>query len=317
MRFKENEKEKLLEEIIKKIKKIRKSLNLKDTNFEIVDIELMDNNDTNIKENENIFLIIYALTRSDKSTIIGPGGWVVGKLREDLKNQFDKNLIIRVENYIDNIILKEKKEKAFLFLNKIGLKKGQKIMVLVQCSYDLSILDFLKKYFDVYAISLDIGSVVLPPKNKNIIEDYLINNKIPYNFIKPVELDKKNILKALNSYPCDIICGNMGKYLIKECVNKNIKYIVNNHISEDYRRDDNTKIYILNFLKIYPLKRGSLRSPYLNCPLMIQTCKKNKNNNKNNVKIKIKLIKEIVSNVYDGLIEPTEGSEKIMKIINS
>ena len=103
MQFKE--KEKLLAELIKKINKIRKDLNLKNTNFEIVDIDIKTN-----KENESIFLIIYALTRSDKSTIIGPGGWVVGKLREDLKHQFDKNLIIRVENYIDKIILKEKKE---------------------------------------------------------------------------------------------------------------------------------------------------------------------------------------------------------------
>ncbi|WP_292461211.1 hypothetical protein, partial [Methanothermococcus sp.] len=305
MQFKE--KEKLLKEIIKKIKEIRKNLNLKNTNFEIVDIELIDKN-TN-KENESIFLIIYALTRSDKSTIIGPGGWVVGKLREDLKHQIDKNLIIRVENYIDRVILNEKKEKAILFLNRIGLKKGQKIMVLVQCSYDLSILDFLKKYFNVYAVSLDIGTAVLPLKSKKIIEDYFISNNIPYNFIKPVKLSRKDILDALNGYPCDIICGNMNKYLIKECVDKNIKYIINNHISESYKRDESTGIYILNFLNIFPLKRNSLRNRYLNCPLMIQSCKKNSN-------IKIKLINRIVSNVYDGLIEPTEGSEKIMKIIN-
>ncbi|WP_421077889.1 hypothetical protein Mjas_00720 [Methanothermococcus sp. Ax23] len=303
MQFKE--KEKLLAEIIKKINKIRKDLNLKNTNFEIVDIDIKTN-----KENESIFLIIYALTRSDKSTIIGPGGWVVGKLREDLKHQFDKNLIIRVENYIDKIILKEKKEEAILFLNKIGLKKGQKIMVLVQCDYDLSILDFLKRYFNVYAVSLDIGTVVLPPNNKKIIEDYFISNNIPYNFIKPVELSRKDILDALNDYPCDIICGNMNKYLIKECVDKNIKYIINNHISENYKKDESTGTHILNFLNLFPLKRNSLRNPYLNCPLMIQSCKKNNN-------IKIKLINKIVSNTYDGLIEPTEGSEKIMKIINS
>ena len=303
MQFKEKEKEK--EKKKKKINKIRKDLNLKNTNFEIVDIDIKTN-----KENESIFLIIYALTRSDKSTIIGPGGWVVGKLREDLKHQFDKNLIIRVENYIDKIILKEKKEEAILFLNKIGLKKGQKIMVLVQCDYDLSILDFLKRYFNVYAVSLDIGTVVLPPNNKKIIEDYFISNNIPYNFIKPVELSRKDILDALNGYPCDIICGNMNKYLIKECVDKNIKYIINNHISENYKKDESTGTHILNFLNLFPLKRNSLRNPYLNCPLMIQSCKKNNN-------IKIKLINKIVSNTYDGLIEPTEGSEKIMKIINS
>ena len=41
---------------------------------------------------------------------------------------------------------------------------------------------------------------------------------------------------------------------------------------------------------------------------MIQSYRKNKN-------VKIKLIKEILSDTYNGLIEPTEGSEKIMNII--
>ena len=298
MKFKKDE---LLNLIYNKVKKIRNNLNLVDVEFEILDLEII--------QDEDVYLMIYTLTRSDKSTIIGPGGWVVGKLREELKELFGGNLIIKVEDYADKLILEEKKTKAISLLNKIGLKKGEKIAVLVQCMYDLSVLDFLKKYFDVQAVSFDIGTIVLPSKNKYAIEDYLIKNNIPYKFIKPIELGKEDISKALRmqDYPCNEVCNELNKYIIKEC--KNIKYIINNHIHKDIEKNEEFNAYILNFLKIYPFKKNNLRENYLSCPLMIQACKKNNN-------IKLKLMDEIVSNVYEGLLEPTEGSEMIVKINN-
>ncbi|MBW9222001.1 hypothetical protein KKP97_03025 [Methanothermococcus sp. SCGC AD-155-C09] len=298
----------LLEEISNKVKEIRNNLNLKPINFEIVDIEISYGNESYKNNNKTLFLKIYTLTRSDKSAIIGPGGWVVGKLRESLKNKFKKNLIIIVEDYVDKLILEEKRENAISILKGIGLKKGQEVLYLLQCSYDLSVLDILKDYFKVFALSLDIGSVILPPKNKELIETYVYENDVPHKFISPVKLNKKDILIGLAGYPCDVICNKMDKYILKEGINRNINYIINNHIPEKIKKDESTNIYFVNFLKLFPLKKNSLRREYLNCPLMIQSYKRNKN-------VKIKLIKEIVSETYNGLMEPTEGSEKIMDIV--
>ncbi|HIP17447.1 MAG TPA: hypothetical protein EYG76_04000 [Methanothermococcus okinawensis] len=308
------DKKTLLGEISNKVKEIRNNLNLRPINFEIVDIEIFYGNECCGESNKNnkinrktLFLKIYTLTRSDKSAIIGPGGWVVGRLRETLKNKFKKNLIIIVEDYVDKLISEEKRKNAISILKGIGLKKGQEVLYLLQCSYDLSVLGVLRDYFKVFALSLDIGPVVLPPKNKELIETYVYENDIPHEFITPIKLNKKDILMGLAEYPCDTICNKMNKYILKESINRNINHIINNHISEKIKRDEVTSVYFINFLKVFQLKKNSLRSEYLNCPLMIQSYRKNKN-------VKIKLIKEIVSETYNGLMEPTEGSEKIMDI---
>jgi predicted PP-loop superfamily ATPase len=327
MKFKANiKKEELLSILYKKVKNIRDDLNLTNVDFEIVDLELEINNNGNICDcSDNIYLIIYTPTRSDKSTIIGPGGWVVGKLREELKELFNGNLIIRVEDYSDKIIMDEKKENAMKILKDIGLNKWEKIAVLVQCMNDLSILDFLKKYFLVYAISLDVGTIIMPSKNKQTIKNYMRANNIPHKFIKSTGMKNEEILKIINTgkNPCELFCNNMDKHMIQFCFNNDIKYVINNHIENKIKivehsmddiknsMEDNEEypIYVLNFSKIYPLKSNDLRNKYLNCPLLIQSIKRNKD-------IGIKLIEEIVACVYEGYSEPTECSENIVKIYN-
>ncbi|HIC98754.1 MAG TPA: hypothetical protein EYP08_03690, partial [Pyrodictiaceae archaeon] len=132
------EKDLLIKEISEKIREIRRELDLKDVNLEILDVEV-------IYEGKDTLLNIYVLTRSDKSTVIGPGGWVVGRLREYLKDRFPGDLKILVDTYIDRLILKKKEERALSTLKSISLKKGERILVLVQCSYDLGVLDFLRR----------------------------------------------------------------------------------------------------------------------------------------------------------------------------
>ena len=298
-------KDKLIKTILKKVHKIRKELDLSQCYINIVDIELKaSENNNNDKNNNNIsYLTIYARTRSDKSSLIGPGGWVVGKLREELKEIIDKNLIIIVEDYGDKLINDEKKENASNYLSSMGLNDGANIAVLVQCEYDISVIDYLKKYYDVYALSFEAGTFVLPYKNKNIIENYLISNKIPHKFIS-CKLDKRIFLS--DEFPCDLACNSLINYALEECKNKNIKYFINNHSRNIYNKKYN--IHIINFLELHPFKKSSFKN-YLSCPLMIQSCKKNKNT-------KMKLINKIVSDTYDGLMEPTGSSEKIMKILN-
>lgn len=293
------EKEILIKEISEKIKEIRKELNLNDTDFEIVDIEVLN-------ENKDTLLNIYVLTRSDKSTVIGPGGWVVGKLREYLKDRFPGNLKIVVDTYTDRLILQKKEGRALSILESIGLKKGDEIITLVQCSYDLGVLDFLRRHFKVLVISLNIGSVVLPSKNRKLIEEYLVKYNIPYKFLDPVKLKGEDIKKALGN-PCDLCNSMVFKYLVDECRKIGINYLINNHIYQDIIIFKD--IYLINFLKLYPLKRDVLRRnyPYLKCPLMIQALKGNEN-------LRVKMIKDIVSEVYEGLMEPGIGTEVILEI---
>jgi len=319
------DKEHLMDEIYKKVKSIRKELNLKETEFEIVDLEIKSlgpQDDAEKIGNEKTFLIIYTLTRSDKSTLIGPGGWAIGKLSKSLRDLFNKDLIIRVESYVDKVILDEKTKHAIKFLEEKNLKiNDEKVLVLVQCKYDLPVLAYLKEFFQPFGITYDLGTVILPPKNKKAIEDVLKILNIPHKFIEPFKLGKDDILSAIENYPCYKVCNSLEKYVISEAKDMGIKCIINNHMDEDYVFKDG--IHIVNFLKLYPLKRNSLikklesilefsnsraQQIYLDCPLMIQSYKKNKNT-------KIKLIEDIVSDVYNGLIEPTEGSEEIMKIV--
>ncbi|HID47990.1 MAG TPA: hypothetical protein EYP47_04900 [Methanococcaceae archaeon] len=294
------DKDLLLKEISEKIREIRRKLNLKEVKVDIVDVET-------VLEGEDRILYIYVLTRSDKSTVIGPGGWVVGKLREYLKDRFSGNLKILVDTYVDRVILRKKIERALSILRGIGLDRGESILVLVQCSYDLGVLDFLRRHFKVYVVILDIGSVVLPSKNRKLIEDYLTRYNIPYKFISPMELRGDRIGEVLDNYPCNLCNEIVRDYLIEECRERGIRYLINNHIAEKLEKFKD--VYIINFLKLYPLKRDVLRRnyPYLKCPLMIQALKRDRN-------VKIKAIETIVSEVYEGLMEPGIGAEVIMEI---
>ena len=294
------EKDLLIKEISEKIREIRRELDLKDVNLEILDVEV-------IYEGKDTLLNIYVLTRSDKSTVIGPGGWVVGRLREYLKDRFPGDLKILVDTYIDILILKKKEERTLSTLKSIRLKKGERILVLVQCSYDLGVLDFLRRHFKVFAVSLNIGSVVLPSKNRRLIENYFLKYKVPYRFLDPIELKGEDIRELLDKYPCDLCNDMVFKYLVEECKRMGIKYLINNHITREVERFKG--VYIINFLKLYPLKRDVLRKnyPYLKCPLMIQTLKRDRD-------LKVKVIEDIVSEVYEGLMEPGIGAEVILEI---
>jgi len=61
---------------------------------------------------------------------------------------------------------------------------------------------------------------------------------------------------------------------------------------------------------MFPIKLNSLihKGRSLDCPLLIQSCKRNKIT-------KTFKIKQIVSGVYSGLVEPTEGAEEIIKYL--
>ncbi|HID47980.1 MAG TPA: hypothetical protein EYP47_04840 [Methanococcaceae archaeon] len=294
------EKDLLLKDIYERIREIRRELKLKDVDFEILDVEV-------VYQKGETLLNLYVLSRSDKSTVIGPGGWVVGRLREYLRDRFPGDLKILVDTYIDRVIIRRREERALSLLESLGLRRGEEVLVLVQCSYDLGVLDFLRKCFKVFAVSLDIGSVVLPPRNRKLIEDYLLKYKVPYKFLSPLELKGGDIGRVLDSYPCDLCNRVVSKYLVEECRERGIGYLINNHIEGEVKRVKD--VYLINFLKLYPLKRDILRReyPYLKCPLMLQALMRNRD-------LRVKMIGEVVSQVYEGLMEPGIGAEVIMEI---
>ncbi|MDD5959521.1 MAG: ATPase [Methanobrevibacter wolinii] len=115
------------EDLIKNIKRIRKEIGHEDMEINIKELNYCD------KTNE---LWIITDDRPDKSAIIGKGGWVVGRLREDLG--YDS---IHVESYTDfiqkeyrlklsykklNSILDNKDESYFAYTPLINLKNTMK-----------------------------------------------------------------------------------------------------------------------------------------------------------------------------------------------
>lgn len=115
------------EDLIKNIKRIRKEIGHEDMEINIKELNYCD------KTNE---LWIITDDRPDKSAIIGKGGWVVGRLREDLG--YDS---IHVESYTDfiqkeyrlklsykklNSILDNKDESYFAYTPFINLKNTMK-----------------------------------------------------------------------------------------------------------------------------------------------------------------------------------------------
>ncbi|MGZ7210415.1 MAG: ATPase, partial [Methanobacterium sp.] len=91
------------QDIIKQICRIREEIGHQKVNPGINDV---------IFDQEKKVMLIVTSDRPDKSTVIGKGGWVVGKLKEEL----DINSI-HVEAYPD-ILLKEYRIK--LAINKLN-----------------------------------------------------------------------------------------------------------------------------------------------------------------------------------------------------
>ncbi|RBQ24626.1 tRNA(Ile)-lysidine synthase [Candidatus Methanobinarius endosymbioticus] len=102
------------EDLIKHVKKIRKELDHDDSDININEI---------IYNSEKDEMWIITPDRPDKSIVIGKGGWVVGRLREELHINR-----IHVESYSDYILKKYRMELSLETVNSfINKEKQQKI----------------------------------------------------------------------------------------------------------------------------------------------------------------------------------------------
>ncbi|ENN96104.1 hypothetical protein J422_04533 [Methanocaldococcus villosus KIN24-T80] len=269
-------KDELISFIKNKVKTIRKELNLKNTDFDIVDVDIHDD-----------ILTIYTKNRSDKSIIIGPGGWVVGKLKEEIGFK-----VIRVEDFTDKIIFLERVKVIKEFNNDVlndicnyflySVKSKREVYQLIQCQYDIYAYEILSKIFKVKPISYH-HSALLPKKYEEKIKKFVKDIK----FIN-IEIDIKRVIK---NYPCgflkEFIKKDFDNYVFTTCSNTDLKN------------------KIINFFELFPIKIKR-DEKYLNyCPLAIQSFKYHRK----------EFISKITLEVYKGFKEPTEAAEEILKMV--
>ncbi|WP_048196652.1 hypothetical protein [Methanocaldococcus vulcanius] len=292
----QSKKEKIINNLKKDILKIREEIGLTPTQFEIVDINI-----------DGKILTIYTKNRTDKSIIIGPGGWVVGKLREKLKDKFN---IIRVEDYSDILLFRERVKliKSFFsdkeiqiicdyFLSDNVLKTDNKVVCIVQCQYDLYSLSILSKIFNVKAITYDFPALV-PKRTKNKITTFINENNIDHEFIS-LNISKEELTDIIKNFPYgflkDKIIDDFEGVIFTSCLNCRIF--------------KHKKGILINFFKLFPLKMRK-DEKYLNyCPLCIQSCKFRQNSER--------FIKKIVEEVYVGFKEPTDATEEILSMVKT
>ncbi|KZX10169.1 tRNA-specific 2-thiouridylase MnmA [Methanobrevibacter curvatus] len=134
-----------INDIKENIKRIRKNIGHDDSEINIKDMIF------NEKSNE---LWIITNDRPDKSVIIGKGGWVVGRLREDLN--INK---IHVDSYSDHILKKYKMNESLNKINSViedknnnkndksnGLINLKKLLeIKIENSYNFDFKEHLKK----------------------------------------------------------------------------------------------------------------------------------------------------------------------------
>ena len=176
------------ESIVKKIAKIRSEIGHKPVESNIIRVLFDDKNND---------LVIVAADRSDKSNIIGKGGWVVGRLKEELGvksihvvsnsdiilHRYNMELsltklesVINIhnnENPLNNlkILLKYRMKhiynfnfKNFLETNFYKESKQNQAVVALSGGVDSSFSLILAKYmgFNPVAVTVDPGSIILP-----------------------------------------------------------------------------------------------------------------------------------------------------------
>ncbi|BAW31418.1 conserved hypothetical protein [Methanothermobacter sp. MT-2] len=229
----------MIEELRENIGHERVDVNIKDVIF-------------NKKKNE---IIIIAPDRSDKSVIIGKGGWVAGKLKEALgvdrvHVEAYSDLILKkyrmklslnkieslpreiakdqLEVFKDLLMERLKKIPNFDFLDyKLEAPKG-KVIVALSGGVDSSFSTIIAKNlgFTVQAITADPGNIILPGHFRENIEKLSKTLKIKHKYIK---VDFSNLIKkALEGrfHPCGRCSKQINKTIINYAKNHNIRTVI-------------------------------------------------------------------------------------------
>jgi predicted PP-loop superfamily ATPase len=240
-------------EITGHVRKIRKEIGHKNSEINIK--ELLFNNEKNE-------LWIITVDRPDKSTIIGKGGWVVGKLKEKLN--LNK---IHIESYSDYILKKYQMKLSLISLNSFihnhpreitpfnNLKdlleekinniynfdinsyfKNRKnieadnyqAIVALSGGVDSSFSLILAKYlgFNPIAITIDPGTIILPNQFKYNIDKLCKKLNVKHQYLS---VDYEDIIKnSLNGkfHPCGRCSNNIEEELFKFASKNNIDVVI-------------------------------------------------------------------------------------------
>lgn len=321
-----------------------------------------ENSEINIKkiiyDSNNKKLLIITPDRPDKSVLIGKGGWVVGKLRENLKLD-----TIHIESYTDLLVQKYRMQLTLkklettmqipkynnkpylsnlynLLENKISYLKlfdfneylnkntntSKKIESIVALSggSDSSFSLILAKYlgFNPIAITIDPGTIILPPFFKKNIELLTTALNVPQKYLK---IDSSEIIEnSLNGkyHPC----GRCSKFIKKTIENYAIKNDINIIISGDLLTTGSQSISInenfitLNLpallnvskqeLEIINQKYNIKKSKHFGCPLLKETIKKYPYMKKYS-------IQRILRETRAGALEPGQALTLIQDLIKN
>jgi len=196
-----------------------------------------------VKDDE--VLIICGYHRSDKSMLIGPGGWVVGKLSEEIRKpvtviESTEEVVSELKlleslNTIEKLLKKTKGEHKDIleFFRDYTQKKREKIdkEITVAVSYSggsdsTSTLYLLKEMgFNVVALTYYPSDMIVPKRTRSIIENVVTNLSIPHEY---VEGDISEIIEgALEGryHPCGRCHKNMEEKIIEATKKRGIKAI--------------------------------------------------------------------------------------------
>ena len=237
--------------LIKKISEIRSEIGHKEVETSILQT---------IYDQANNDLVIIAPDRSEKSNIIGKGGWVVGRLKEELGlnsihvisnsdviqrkynmelslsnlesviNRYDgetlKNLMNLLKNRLDNIY--NFSFQKFIKDNSFDETGSHNAVVALSGGVDSSFSLILAKFlgFNPLAVTVDPGSIVLPKYFHQKIDKLIMELEVPHSFLD-VDMDAL-IDDSLNGkyHPCGRCSKIIEGRVIDFAAEKNIPIVI-------------------------------------------------------------------------------------------
>lgn len=167
-----------IENILTTISKIREEIGHENIEPDITDV---------IYDEEKKELLIITSDRPEKSLVIGKGGWVVGKLREELKvNQ------IHVEAYSDILIRKYRMNLAKAQLKKVMANYDEKEKKLLS-----NLSELLKRRIaNPYSLDVVLNESVSPKCPKSVTSES--SKSISSKYLKSVTSENSNSFSSEN-----------------------------------------------------------------------------------------------------------------------
>lgn len=283
-----------------------------------------------VKDDE--VLIICGYHRSDKSMLIGPGGWVVGKLSEELGKPV--TVIESTEELVSELKLKESLDTIETLLKKAtgqnrdileffrdyinNKKKTINKDITVAVSYSggsdsTASLYLLKQMgFNVIAFTYYPTDMIVPKRTRSIIENVVRNMNVRHEYISGDMSEIINGALEGRYHPCGRCHKNMENVVIERTKELGIKAITFGDLLPTGSQTILIKNGILriNLPALLALKKKDMKylaarvpgyeSPGFGCPLLKEVHRKNPSK-------KFFTAQRVLREVRAGILESNEG----------